>query len=167
MLSLQDMEKISIDRNVLLQMDCQLEIELHGFSEASLQSYGACVYIRAVSKSGVSSLHLVASKSTLAPLKSTAIPRLELPGNVLLSRLMASAKNALSKIINTSNNFYWTDLMITLAWITSKGKNFKTFVENRVREIKENTSISSCFDCESKSNPADLLTRCKNFVCFQ
>ena len=58
MLSLQDMEKISIDRNILLQTDCQLEIELHGFSDASLQSYGACVYIRAVSKSGVSSVHL-------------------------------------------------------------------------------------------------------------
>ena len=58
MLSLQDMEKISFDRNVLLQTDCQLEIELHGFSDASLQSYGACVYIRAVSKSGVSIVHL-------------------------------------------------------------------------------------------------------------
>ena len=57
--------------------------------------------------------------------------------------------------------------MVTLAWINSKGKNFKTFVENRVREIKENTSISRWFYCESKSNPADLLTRCKDFVCFQ
>ena len=47
MLSLQDMEKIYIARNVLLKTDCQLEIELHGFSDASLQSYGACVYIRA------------------------------------------------------------------------------------------------------------------------
>ena len=57
--------------------------------------------------------------------------------------------------------------MVTLAWITSKGKNFKTFVENRVREIRENTSISRWFYYDSKSNPADLLTRCKDFVCFQ
>ena len=124
MLSLQDMQKISIARNILLQMDCQLEIELHGFSDASLQRYGACVYIRAVSKSGVSSVHLVASKSRLTPIKSTTIPRLELLGNVLLSRLMTSVKNALSKIINISNYFYWTDSMVTLARITSKGKNF-------------------------------------------
>ena len=167
MLSLQDMEKISIDRNALPQTDCQLETELHGFSDASLQSYGACVYIRAVSNSGVSSVHLITSKSRLAPIKGTTIPRLELLGNVLLSRLMASVKNALSKIINTSNNFYWTDLMITLAWITSKGKNFKTFVENRVREIRENTNISRWFYYESKSNPAGLLTCCIDFVCFQ
>ena len=167
MLSLQDMEKISIDRNVLLQTDCQLEIELHGFSDASLQSYGACVYIRAVSKPGVSGVHLVASKSRLGPIKGSTIPRLELPGKALLSWLMAPVKKVLSKIINISNNFYWTDSMVTLAWITSKGKNFKTFVENRVREIKENTSISRWFYSESKSNPADLSTRCKDFVCFQ
>ena len=92
--SLQDMEKISIDRNILLQTVCQLEIELHGFSDASLQSYGACVYIRAVSKPGVSGVHLVASKSRLAPIKGSTIPRLELPGKALLSWLMASVKKA-------------------------------------------------------------------------
>ena len=132
MLSSQDMEKISIDRNALPQTDCQLETELLGFSDANLQSYGACVYIKVVSNSGVSSVHLIASKSRLAPIKGTTIPRLELLGNVLLSRLMASVKNALSKIINISNNFHWPDSMIILAWLTSKGKSFKTFVENRV-----------------------------------
>ena len=167
MLCLQDNEKISIARNVLPQTDCQLEVELHGFSDASLQSYGASVCIRAVSKSGVSSIHLVASKSRLAPIKSTTIPRLELLGNVLLSWMMASVKNALSKIINISNYFYWTDSMVTLAWIISKGKNFKTFIENRIREIRENIHIFSWFHCESKSNLADLLTLCKDFACFQ
>ena len=38
-----DMEKISIDRNVLPQTDCLLEIEFHGFSDASLQSYSTFV----------------------------------------------------------------------------------------------------------------------------
>ena len=71
---------------------------------------------------------------------------------------MASIKNALSKIINISNYFYWTDSMVTLAWIISKGKDFKTFIENRIREIRENIHISRWFHCESKSNPADLLT---------
>ena len=105
MLSFQDMEKISIARHAATN-SCQLEIELHVFSDASLESYDTCVYIRAVSKSGVSSVHLVASKSRLAPIKSTIIPRLELLGNALLSRLMASVKNAFSKIINISNHFY-------------------------------------------------------------
>ena len=134
------MEKIYIARNVFLQTDCQQEIELHGYSDAHLQSYGACVYIRTVSKSGVFSVHLVASKSRHAPIKITTIPRLELLGNVLLSRLMASVKKALSKVINISNYFYWTNSAVTLAWIISQGKNHKTLVENRVQEIRENTS---------------------------
>ena len=49
MLSLQDIEKISLSRNVLPQTDGQHKIELHGFGDASLQGYGACVYLRAVS----------------------------------------------------------------------------------------------------------------------
>ena len=85
MFSLQDMERISIVKNTLLQSDSQQEIELHGFSDSSLQSYGVCVYFRTVSKSGVSSVHLVASKLRLALIKSTTIPRWELLGNVLLS----------------------------------------------------------------------------------
>ena len=56
------MEKISVARDVLLQTDWQQEIELHGLSDASLQIYGACAYIRAASKSEFSSVHVVASK---------------------------------------------------------------------------------------------------------
>ena len=55
--------------------------------------------------------------------------------------------------------------MITLARITSKRKTLK-LIENGIPEIRENINISRWFYCESKSNPADLLTRCKDFVCF-
>ena len=159
---------MSIARNILLQTDCQQKIELHGFSDASLQSYGTCIYVSAVSKSGVFSVHLVAlaSKSRLSPIKSTTVRKLELLGNVLLSRLVASIKNALSKVINISNYLYWTDSMVILAWITLQGKNYKTFVENKVQEIRENASNSRWFYCQCKSNPADLLTRLQDFVCF-
>ena len=52
-------------------------------------------------------VYIVASNSRRASIKSTAIPRSELLGNVLLSRLMTSVKNALSKVINP---FHATDL---------------------------------------------------------
>ena len=67
-------------------------------------------------KSGVPSVQLVASKSRLALIKSTTIPKLELLGNILLSRLITSVKNALSKVTNVSKYFYWTDLKVTLGW---------------------------------------------------
>ena len=42
--SLQDMGKIFVTRNILPEIEEQLKIELHGFSDASLQIFGACVY---------------------------------------------------------------------------------------------------------------------------
>ena len=49
--------------------DGQQEIELHGFREANLQGYGVCVWLRAVLRLGVPSVHLVALKSRHALIK--------------------------------------------------------------------------------------------------
>ena len=89
-------------------------------------------------------------------MKQNTIPRLELLGNILLSRLMNSVKNALSKCILISNCYFWTVSQVTLSWIKAEGKMFKPFVENRVCEIRKNTDISKWFFCDTKSNPADI-----------
>ena len=44
---------------------------------------------------------------------------------------------------------------------------FKPFVQNKVCEIRKNTSISKWFFCDTKSNPADILTRPKVHENFQ
>ena len=42
----------------------QLEkLELHGFSDASRQNYGVCIYLKLIFKSGKTSVNLVTSKS--------------------------------------------------------------------------------------------------------
>ena len=46
MLSLQEIEKISVPINILPETDKQIKLELYGFSNASLQKYRACVYLR-------------------------------------------------------------------------------------------------------------------------
>ena len=48
-------------------------IEIHGFSDASQQRYGACIYLKSTFKGGKVSVHLIASKSRLEPIKETTI----------------------------------------------------------------------------------------------
>ena len=69
--------------------------ELHGFSYASEKAYGCCLYLKCVTKNNFISTYLVASKTRVAPYKNKiTIPRLELLGNLILSRLILTVLNS-------------------------------------------------------------------------
>ena len=153
--TLENIGKISIPRKVVNQdLNDPIDlIKLHGFSDASLQNFGASIYIRSISKAGNVSVNLIASKSRLSPIKQSTIPRLELLGNILLSRLMNFVRNALPKCNLISNCYFWTDSQVTLSCIKTEEKMSKPFVKNTVSEIQKNTDISKWFFCDTKSNP--------------
>ena len=46
-----------------------------------------------------------------------------------------------------------------IAWIKSTKKEFKTFIENRVTEIRKNSIIEYWHYCKTMENPSDLITR--------
>ena len=77
--TLENIGKISIPRNVVNQdLNDPIDlIELHGFSDASLQNYRASIYIRSISNGGNVFVNLIASKSRLTPMKQNTIPPLE------------------------------------------------------------------------------------------
>ena len=121
---------------------------LHIFADASLQAYGAVVYM-------VQGTHstIVMSKSRAAPLKPHSLPRLELMAAVVASRLCSFVVKSLH---TTFTVCLWSDSQIVLSWIYSD-KKLKPFVSNRIAEIR---SISTTWRyCPSADNPADLLTR--------
>ncbi|XP_070075719.1 uncharacterized protein [Drosophila takahashii] len=70
-------------------------IELHGLSDASIKAYSAVIYSRVVRADGTVSVSLIAGKTRVAPLKQQSLPRLELCGALLLSRLILSVKDSL------------------------------------------------------------------------
>ncbi|GFX44380.1 integrase catalytic domain-containing protein [Trichonephila clavipes] len=92
--SLQVVNDININRCIVVE---QPEvIELHGFSDASQSAYGAVVYCKSITSDGKMLVHLIASKSRVAPTKQqTTIPRLELCAAVLLAKLVHRVKQAL------------------------------------------------------------------------
>ena len=164
LLEIEEMGCVEVDRyfGIVDSESLVVRRELHGFSDASAEGYGTCVYVRSIYESGEISVKLLASKSRVAPLKTETIPRLELLGNLLLSRLITAVKNALNKCVKFDQVYLWTDSKVTLAWIKSPTKEYKTFVENRLKEIRKNTDMNNWFYCPTSENPADLMTRMKS-----
>ena len=80
---------------------------------------------------------------------------------------MNSVKNALSKALSFDYFYFWTDSKVTLAWISAVQKEYKTFVENRVLKIKKTADVCKWFYCNTKENPANLLTRSEIFENFR
>ena len=158
---LQHIDTIRVKRPLTAtdQTDPICEYELHGFSDASQQAYGACVYLRTVTKSNKVHVSLITSKTRVAPLKPTTIPRLELLGNTILAELTTNVATILKREIPIDRIVYWTDSQITLAWIKSFKKEYKTFVENRLRKIRELTNATDWRFVPTNCNPADMITR--------
>uniref|UniRef100_UPI00143C2251 uncharacterized protein LOC117157547 n=1 Tax=Bombus vancouverensis nearcticus TaxID=2705178 RepID=UPI00143C2251 len=138
-------------------IESAMEIELHGFCDASEKAYGACVYLRTLTINGRAWTQLLTAKSKVAPLKCQTIPRLELSGALLLTSLMSTVQQALSQKITRA--IYWTDSTIVLHWLNTSPHTLKTFVANRVSEIQTKTSIRDWRHVPTDDNPADLISR--------
>nr|CAI5839781.1 unnamed protein product [Callosobruchus analis] len=156
---LKNLKAVSIPRHVLLPSS-NLIIELHGFADASQFAYGACVYLRCSNNQNEVKTSMLSAKSRVAPLKSQTIPRLELCGALLLSRLIDKIMKNIKLDINQV--ILYSDSTIVLAWLAREPAELKTFVSNRVSEILELTSKYKWQHVLSNDNPADIITRgCK------
>lgn len=149
------MNNITIPRYFLCTDPCL--VELHCFSDASEKAYGCCCYLRSIDNSGKVLVHLICAKSRVAPLKVISLPRLELCGALLLSRLAQTVISALK--INFDNVYYYTDSTIVLAWIAMQSNKLQTFVANRVSEIQQSSQDAQWLHVSSENNPADTISR--------
>lgn len=134
-------------------------IEFHGFADASIKAYAACVYLRVIYTNGQISSNLVSSKSRVAPLKVVSLPRLELCAMLLLSKLITKLIAIFKDHINPKFVVLWTDSQIALHWIASHSSKWNTFVANRVSQIQSITSEFIWRHIDSSDNPADLPSR--------
>ncbi|XP_073959790.1 uncharacterized protein [Choristoneura fumiferana] len=131
--------------------------ELHGFSDASNVAYSAVVYSRVIDAHGEVHVVLVGAKTRVAPVRQISIPRLELCGAVLLTKLLLEIANVLN--IPRSDVRAWTDSTVVLAWLNKHPSNWKTFVANRISEIHSTLEPSQWAHVPSKDNPADCASR--------
>ena len=129
---------------------------LCGFCDASTKAFAAVIYLllRSENKSVV---QFVAAKTRVAPLQSQTVPRLELLSSLLLSKLMVAVRNSLQPQLTSLDVRCYTDSQVALYWICSKDKEWKSFIRNRVREIRRNVHPDLWNHCPGKPT---LLTYC-------
>ena len=134
--------------------------ELHYFSDASLQGYGTCVYLRMIDEEDHVATSLVIAKSRVTPSKIVTIPRLELMAAVVSVRV----SNFLHKQLPIQNvaEYFWTDSQVVLGYIANEARRFQIYVANRVQQIRDSTSVDQWRYVDTKSNPADKASRGMN-----
>ncbi|XP_022832838.1 uncharacterized protein LOC111360825 [Spodoptera litura] len=147
--------KIQVPR--WLSISSNNDLELHGFSDASKAAYSAVVYLRTIDTNGNVKVSLLVAKTRVAPIKQISIPRLELCGAVLLSKVLVESAEVLN--IPETKIFAWTDSTVVLSWLSSHPSRWITFVANRTSEILSNMSSTQWFHVSTKHNPADCASR--------
>lgn len=153
-------DELKTVENITIQRWCYYEkqqLQIHGFCDASEKAYGAAVYSRVVINNETK-MTLLMAKSKVTPIKQkVTLPKLELCAAVLLSKLIDKTIQALN--IQNVEIFAWSDSMITLGWIRGEPSRFKTFVANRVTQIRANVHQGRWNYVSTKENPADMISR--------
>lgn len=146
--------QLSIPRQITVKNAVKLEI--HGFGDSSEAALGSIVYLRSVDRDGNVIVRFVTSKTRVAPVRQSTLPRLELCAAVLTAELVVHVKETLQM---DADLYFWSDSTIALTWIASSPRRWKTYVANRVATIQELTVPSSWRHVAGKDNPADLASR--------
>lgn len=134
------------------------KVELHCFSDASTEAYGACIFIRLVNDHQQVSTNMVLAKARVAPSNVTTIPRLELQAAVLSAVLSNFVHQQLHNITIRKMYFY-TDSQVVVGYINNDAKRFLTYVSNRVQKIRDLTDPKDWYYIPTKQNPADHASR--------
>lgn len=156
--NLEQIDKIEIPRWVNTHENHQ-SYELHTFCDGSLNAYSTATYLRIKTNQNVIFTHLLMAKCKVTPKQKLTIPRIELCGAVLAVKLHKFVKSSLHLDQAKITSHFWTDSTIVLAWIRGDPDRWKTFVSNRIHQIRKETDISQWHHVNTSDNPADVSSR--------
>ena len=157
---------VILPRSVLPEKDIRdsMKCEIVGFSDGSSMAYGCALYLRWYDgDEDQIVVKFLGAKSKVNSIKGTTVPRSEMCGAFLLSRLAHSAELAYLKTeINAEikKKVFFSDSTTVLSWIKSASIKYKPYVKNKIIEIQELHPIDVWrYIPSSKNNTADLLSK--------
>ncbi|MEO1633003.1 MAG: A17 family peptidase, partial [Bacteroidota bacterium] len=141
---------IQVDKEVFAQI-------MHCFVDASEKAYAAVAYILTEYEDDSRSVRQIFARAKVAQNPPETIPRLELRAAVLGIEVAALARDALGW--GEEQVIYWSDSKTALQWITNERSQWKVFVANRVKKIRNRSELKQWFWVPTAENPADLPSR--------
>ncbi|XP_071652822.1 uncharacterized protein [Temnothorax longispinosus] len=130
-------------------------ITFHVFCDASKKAYAAVIFARVECDSQVN-VSFVSAKARVAPVTTMTINRLELLATCMGVRLARSTVDSLK--MTDKEITYWSDSSTVLFWI-QRNCPWASFVDNRVKEIRNMSNSQSWRHIPGELNPADLPSR--------
>ena len=106
-----------------------------------------------VNETGRVHCSLLLGKSRVVPKKFISIPRLELNAAVLSVKMTCLLKIELK--LEKMKEWFWTDSRVVKGYMKNDSRRFKTFVANRVQQIREKTDVQQWCYVPMRENPAD------------
>ena len=116
-------------------------VEVHYFSDASVEGYGQCSYLRLINELDQAHCSFIVGKARVTPLKHKTIPRLELAAATTSARMSEFVRNELE--YPEMKEFFWTDSRVVLGYINNEAKRFHVYVANRVQQIRDLTDSNA------------------------
>ncbi|KAJ8934283.1 hypothetical protein NQ314_013469 [Rhamnusium bicolor] len=115
------------------------KMQLHGYADASLKAYGACLYLRVLYENVTVSSRLICSKSRVSPLRTVSLPRLELCACLLLAKLTHKILGIFKNSLTVESVNLWTDSQICLCWINSHPRDsLSAYPEKELLDVPDN-----------------------------
>lgn len=139
--------------------DTKGTMQWHIFADASVAAFGAVAFLRTVNLDGTIVSRLMTSKSKVAPIKQSTIPRLELMAAHLGCKLAAYIVRACQ--LPNVDMYFWSDSTIVIHWLNKDPALLKQYVSNRVSSILTTTAElkGKWQHVPGIDNPADLISR--------
>lgn len=151
---------LRVPRCPFYNVDAVTNIQLHVFSDASEAAFAAVAFWR-IARGDHVELAFVAGKVKVSPTPIQSMPRLELNGAVLATRLLDEIRRS-HEGVKIDQIVMWSDSETVLKWIRSDQRKYKQFVGFRVAEIAESTPTAWWRWVPTSKNVADDGTRIRN-----